>query len=167
MDPKKLSRIVQRAVQTEREGNRYYMQAADGTRDPKAVRMFEQLARDELYHVKVLEDLYNDLLDEDTSGSVEGFPIFQDREKATDGLFPDFANDYEVLRRAVSDEIEAREFYRKSAEACASEKARDLFEDLVEMEDGHVRLLQAEIDFLEKTGFYFDHMEFNVEGEKG
>ncbi len=166
MDSKELSGLVQRAIQTERDGNRFYMRAADGTKDPKAKGMFEQLARDELYHITVLEDLYEDLLGEESSGTVKGFPIFEELKKATGGVLPDFSNDYEVLQKAVSDEIEAREFYRKTAKGCASEKARDLFEDLVEMEDGHVRLLQAEIDFLEKTGFYFDHMEFNVEGER-
>ncbi len=166
MDQKELSRIVQRAIQTEREGNRFYMRAGDAAKDPKARGMFEQLARDELYHISILEEFYNDLLEKGSSGCVEGFPIFEERKKASGGVIADFSNDYEVLQKAVSDEIKARDFYRKSAEECASERGRELFKDLVEMEDAHVRLLQAEIDFLEKTGFYFDHMEFNVEGEK-
>ena len=79
---------------------------------------------------------------------------------------PDLGSEFEVLAKAVEDEIEARDFYRKTAKSFGPGRARDVFLDLMEMEEGHVRLLQAELDFLEKKGFYFDHMEFTVEGER-
>ncbi|NOY53001.1 MAG: ferritin family protein [Deltaproteobacteria bacterium] len=167
MDREALIRNIQRAIQTERDGNLYYMRAAEATKDSKAEAMFNQLARDELYHINVLEDFYSDLLQNVPGERVEGFPIFEDRKKELGGAMPEFGNDYEVLQKALSDEIEARDYYRKKAGQFEEIKAKDLFLDLAEMEEGHVRLLQAEIDFLEKTGFYFDHMEFDVEGEKG
>jgi rubrerythrin len=165
MEQEELGRIIQRAIQTERDGNRFYMKAADATQDPKAKGMFQQLAKDEVYHISVLEDLYSDLLEKVPQKRAEGFPIFAGRKKIEEGGF-DYSNDYEVLQKALTDEKEARDFYRTTAEQVESAQARDLFYDLVEMEDSHVRLIQAEIDFLEKTGFYFDHMEFNVEREK-
>ncbi len=166
MEPKEMIRNIQRAIQTERDGNRYYMQAAESTKDPKAKSMFAQLAKDELYHITVLEDLYSDLLEDKPHERVNGFPIFEDRKQQKDGGIPEFGNDYEVLQKALTDEIEARDYYQKTADRFEEVKAKDLFLDLAEMEEGHVRLLQAAIDFLEKTGFYFDHMEFDVEGEK-
>lgn len=167
MDKEELIRIIQKAVQTERDGNRFYSGAAEATRDPKAKKMFEQLARDELYHVQVIEELYRDLLPDATEEPVKGFPIFEKRMRELGGRLPDLGNEFEVLQKAIEDEKEARDFYRKAAGSFESGQAGEVFADLMEMEEGHIRLLQAELDFLEKTGFYFDHMEFTVEGERG
>ena len=56
--------------------------------------------------------------------------------------------------------------HRETAEAMGSGQGREVFYDLMEMEQGHIRLLQAELDCLGKTGLYFDHMEFNVEDKR-
>ena len=167
MDKEELIRIIQKAVQTERDGNHFYSEVAEATRDPKEKKMFEQLARDELYHVQVIKDLYHDLLPDAPEEPVKGFPVFEKRKRELGGRLPDLGNEFEVLQKAIEDEKEARDFYRKAAGSFESDQAGEVFADLMEMEEGHIRLLQAELDFLEKTGFYFDHMEFTVEGERG
>lgn len=166
MDDQELIQIIQRAVQAERDGNRFYNRAAEAARDPKARKMWGQLAGDELYHVQVIQDLYQDLLPGSPGDPVPGFPIFQELKKETAGAVPDFGNENEVLEKALANEKEAKEFYRRTSDSVAPGRAREVFLDLLEMEEGHIRLLQAERDFLEKTGFYFDHMEFTVEGER-
>lgn len=166
MERQELIEIIRRAIQTEKDGNRFYSRVAEASRDAKAKKMFEQLARDELYHVQVIGDLYHDLLPGAPEDPVKGYPIFEKQKKESGGKLPDLGNEYEVLQKAIGDEIEARDFYRKTAESFGQDQAKEVFLDLMEMEQGHIRLLQAELDFLEKTGFYFDHMEFTVEGER-
>ncbi len=167
MEKKALIQIIQQAVQAEREGNLFYSAAARVAKDLMAKKMFEQLARDELYHVQIIEDLYHDLLpDASKEKSVSGFPIFEKKEMEGGERYPIPDNEFEVLRQAIQNEAKARDFYQNTAEAFDSEKAKDIFLDLMEIEEGHVRLLQAELDFLEKQGIYFDHMEFTVEGER-
>lgn len=166
MDNVSLIQIIQRAIQSERDGSRFYSRAAGATRDPKAKNMFEQLARDELYHVEVIEDLYRDLLTGGAIKPVKGYPIFEKREKESGEEIPNFGGEAEVLEQAIRDEIASRDFYRAAAASLGPGQGQEVFHDLVEMEEGHIRLLQAELDFLEKTGFYFDHMEFSVEGER-
>jgi rubrerythrin len=166
VEKKALIQIIRQAVQAEREGNLFYSAAAGAAKDPMAKRMFEQLAKDELYHVQIIEDLYHDLLPDASNESVSGFPIFEKKEMAGDGGHSTPDNEFEILHQAIQDETKARDFYQKTAETFDSEKAKEIFLDLMAIEEGHVRLLQAELDFLEKQGIYFDHMEFTVEGER-
>jgi rubrerythrin len=114
----------------------------------------------------MIKGLYGDLLPDGPGDPVKGYPIFEKKKKESGGKLPDLSNEHEVLQRAIGDEIEARDFYRRVAKSFESQKAKEVFLDLMEMEEGHIRLLQAELDYLEKTGFYFDHMEFTVEGER-
>lgn len=166
MEHEDISRILQRAIETEKGGSRFYSRVAEATQDPKARKMFQQLAKDELYHIEIIQNLYKDILPESSEETVKGYPIFEKRKQESNGRMPDLGSEFEVLAKAVEDEIEARDFYRKTAKSFGPGRARDVFLDLMEMEEGHVRLLQAELDFLEKKGFYFDHMEFTVEGER-
>ena len=43
------------------------------------------------------------------------------------------------------------------------EGARPLFRRFLEIEDGHLAMVQAEIDTLAGTGFWFDVQEFSLE----
>ena len=159
------ARIVRRALETERHGHRFYRGAAERTADAQARRMFEQLARDELYHEELLADLYRDLLAGREAEDAAAFPIFGKAEAGEDPL-AGLEDEVAVLRAAVAAEERAREFYGRAAEEMGPGPSREVLLDLREMEDGHVRLLQAELDFVEKSGFYFDHREFSVEGER-
>ncbi len=162
MDRQELIRIIRRAIQAEKDGNHFYSRAGKIVSDPRGKKMLEQLAKDELYHVHVIEELYHDLLPDAPEDPVRGFPIIDTQDQEV----PLPETEAEILRKAIQDEIEARDFYRETAEKFESEEVKEIFWDLMEMEEGHVRLLNAELDFLEQSGFWFDHMEFHVEGEK-
>ncbi len=166
MKQEELIRLVQRAIQTEYDGQRFYTRAAEEVKDPKGRAMFAQLAKDEVYHVEVIKNLYRDLLADAEADPVKGYPIFQNRKKEGKGKPTDFKNEFEVLQRALENEAVARDFYREHARDFQAKEAEDVFQDLMEMEEGHIRLLQAELDFLEQRGFWFDHMEFSVEEEQ-
>ena len=43
-------------------------------------------------------------------------------------------------------------------------EARELFRRFLEIEEGHLALVQAQIDFVTGTGYWFDVREFNLEG---
>ncbi len=166
MNKEELIRLVQRAIQTEYDGQRFYTRAAEEIKDPKGSAMFAQLAKDEVYHVEVIKNLYRELLADTDADPVKGFPIFQDRKKQEKGKPTDFKNEFEVLQRALENEAMARDFYREHARDFESKEAEEIFQDLMEMEEGHIRLLQAELDFIEQSGFWFDHMEFSLEEEQ-
>jgi hypothetical protein len=43
-------------------------------------------------------------------------------------------------------------------------EGRPLFERFVEIENGHLAIVQAEMDVVSGLGYWFDMREFNIEG---
>lgn len=57
-----------------------------------------------------------------------------------------------ILRFALGMEKEGRDFFAKAAETTANVSAKQVFKDLVRMEEGHIAFIQANIDSLIKEG---------------
>jgi rubrerythrin len=68
----------------------------------------------------------------------------------------------EMLKAALQVEVETSEFYRRMVEQLDS-VGRRLFQRFVEIEEGHRAIVQAEIDCVSGSGFWFDTMEFSLE----
>ena len=68
----------------------------------------------------------------------------------------------EFLKEALELERRTSAFYRQLVGAL-DPKYRPLFERFLEIEEGHVTLVQAEIDALAGHGHWFDFMEFSLE----
>jgi rubrerythrin len=65
------------------------------------------------------------------------------------------------LHTALRLEMEVSDFYRSLA-ATVPEGAT-LFRRFLEIEDGHTAMVQAEIDAVQRTGFFYDFLEFGQE----
>jgi rubrerythrin len=70
----------------------------------------------------------------------------------------------ELLKKALEAEIRTSEFYREMAAKLDGE-GQQLFHHFLEIEDGHVAIVQAEIDNVGNWGFWFDTPEFRLEAE--
>ena len=70
----------------------------------------------------------------------------------------------EMLKRALEVEKETSDFYRKLVDQMEGD-AKKLFARFLEVEEGHLNLVQAEIDALQGMGVWFDCREFDLEGE--
>jgi rubrerythrin len=68
----------------------------------------------------------------------------------------------DMLKRALKVELETSDFYRKLRSEMTDD-AKKLFARFLEIEEGHQAIVQAEIDALTHTGFWFDFPEFNLE----
>jgi rubrerythrin len=80
------------------------------------------------------------------------------------GLKPSEVLDDErqVLDVALNLERETSDYYRRLV--CQLQgAAQQMFAGFLEIEEGHVAVVQAEIDFLSDNGFWFDFTEFNQE----
>jgi hypothetical protein len=44
-----------------------------------------------------------------------------------------------------------------------SDEGQQVFARFVEIEEGHLAIVQAEMDYLSKTGYWFDIKEFDME----
>jgi len=181
-----IDEILATAIATEWEGFAFYSALARRTSSDLGRRVFERLAKDEVEHVKVLEEVscsYKDgcvlmtyeqardrieevceedilELSEEARTCKETAPIFKRGVHKAER-----ANDLEALRIGVEAERAAIGFYQAAADSAETGEARVLFEHLVDIERGHERLLQAEYDHFSANGMYFDAREFNLEME--
>ncbi|MBW1807483.1 MAG: hypothetical protein JRJ87_04765 [Deltaproteobacteria bacterium] len=73
------------------------------------------------------------------------------------------SSDLDLLKLALEIEKETSDFYRQMVNSLNA-AGQELFEPFVEIEDGHVAIVQAEIDNLSGLGFWFDFQEFDLEG---
>jgi rubrerythrin len=69
----------------------------------------------------------------------------------------------EFLDKALAVERETGDFYRRMVDELPDE-AKELFRRFLEIEDGHLTLVQAQIDQVNGTGYWFDTQEFSLEG---
>jgi rubrerythrin len=145
---------LQMGIQTEIDGHNFYQSFAQRTSDPNARRMFERLARDEVMHLELLRNSkamleesgewaeYKGVEIEDLAGA----PIFS-RERIQQNL-AGHTSDLSALRLAYLIEKDAVDFYRRAAEQTDDANGRRMFQDLAEMEKGHLNLLEGEYQFL-------------------
>ncbi len=68
----------------------------------------------------------------------------------------------ESLRKALQAERETSDFYKKMV-ATLDAEGKSLFERFVEIEEGHLAIVQAEMDLVTGSGFWFDTGEFRPE----
>ncbi len=161
-------------IETEKGGHRYYTEAAERTVDPRGKEMFAKLANDELAHLYWLMTVRQSLLQtgkfdlgqlEQTEGMARevASAIFPKAAGTKAGVTVD-TRELEALRRGIEDEKSAVAFYRQAADKTQDASGQSLFAKLAEWEEDHVRLLEAEHDYLTSTGFYFGVSEFVLEG---
>jgi rubrerythrin len=68
----------------------------------------------------------------------------------------------QMLSRALKMEIKTSEFYQKMVDDMPAE-AQQMFARFLEIENNHIRTLQFELDYIGKTGYWFDVKEFDME----
>ena len=73
------------------------------------------------------------------------------------------SSELRMLRNALEVEIETGEFYRQMVKELP-EEGKQLFARFVEIEEGHLAIVQAEIDYISGPGYWFDFREFDLSG---
>jgi Fur family ferric uptake transcriptional regulator len=138
------------AIDTERQGLRFYTRAAKLTREPLARQVFESLATDEDGHLGALQRRYDMLLAEDPD--LEARPTFL-FFRATGGSL--FAEGLEELRSGVDVEQALRigiacergsyRFFQRYGERFEDSEGKRIFLEFAEEERAHLELLQGHL----------------------
>ncbi|MGB8929881.1 MAG: ferritin family protein [Anaeromyxobacteraceae bacterium] len=162
------------ALDFERKVRDHYFRFAKAIEDPQGRRVFEMLGAEEQGHVDYLEFCHSEWM---KSGKVPNVPIksvlpkgktwigeAQKKLQARPGKRTAAANEIEALKMALQYEKDADGFYRKFV-AELPETDRAMFTKFLEIEDGHLELVQAQLDSVQGSGFWFDTMEFRLELE--
>jgi len=167
-----LDEAIQTALQYEGRVIAIYGDAMRRSQDPVGKKVFKTLKEDESSHARYLKEKLDELA---KAGRVKpaklataipsankiGAALKNHRGKT---VSPAPEEELNLLRRALKVEIETCEFYEKLAKELPPGE-RSLFERFVEIEEGHRAIVQAEIDSISGSGFWFDIPEFRLEAE--
>ncbi len=157
------------AVEAEKQSLAVYLRLAWETTDPGGKNMFIRLAQDEYDHMRLLERQQAALVLGGSWGTAD-LPLSV-VERVVAGLS---SSDRRIrggrgqdrlaaLLSALNLEEKARDFYSEQARQAGDAAARATYTRLAEMEQAHADLLQAEVDSIQQTGYWFTTREFTLE----
>ena len=165
-----LEEAIQMAIEYEIKVRDLYLEAAHQANDPVGKRVYSALGEDEKNHIAYLENRLKHWRD---SGELvvekltSAIPSREKIEKEMGRLKThmsreDRNNEKQMLSKALSAEIETSNFYRRLVGEMP-EESRAMFQRFQEIEDGHIAMVQAELDYLSHTGYWLDFKEFDME----
>ena len=165
-----LEEALRTALSYENRIRDMYRESAAELNDPIGRKVFMALADDEQRHVDYLESRLSVWEEKGVLDLAELETIMPPAEtlkremEKLKTLKPgeSLGDEKRVLSRALAMEVETSEFYRSLTRTLES-PGRELFARFQEIEDGHIATVQAELDYLSHTGFWFDFQEFDME----
>jgi len=161
---------INTAIEYEIKVRDAYVDAARRAKDEVGQKVFQTLAKEEIHHVEYLKEKLEELQRTGkvtTEGLRTSIPPKERIAEAASILKTklegeDRGQEMEMLRKALALETETSGFYRRMVSDLPGD-ARPLFARFLEVEEGHLAIVQAEIDYMSGTGFWFDMQEFDLE----
>lgn len=160
------------AYEAEKEGLRMYLKLAKKCNVASGKNMFIQLASDEVDHLELVEKFI------DMKMTGKKYTFVDVPKGRLSKILPNIADislqpvekayitDEEALKVALTHELKAKKFYEEESNKNYSEEVKKFFRDLASVEDKHYLIIQTELDFINKDGFWFNVAEFSLEQEK-
>jgi rubrerythrin len=164
-----LLQALKTAHDAEVEGMRSYLSFAKQTQVAGGKNILIQLAMDEIDHMELINKFMERMLKGEVYQTVDVPKARLDKfmPKVADASLQKMdradVGDLDALKIALAHEEKARLFYLDQAQKTDNLQAKKLFTDLAAVEQKHYDILQAEIQFIQQDGFWFDMMEFSLE----
>lgn len=164
-----LATIFATAIEIEMTGLETYLRFGMRTKDVTGKNMYMRLAKDELEHLRIFEEYRSRVLAGQELGAAPSEmkpitfvrPELRKVDAQTKG--EEHADELTALQTALDLERRSIEFYTNWASKTTDPELRRLLVQLKEVEESHFDLIQAEIDSLTGTGFWFGIPEFDLE----
>jgi rubrerythrin len=168
-----LQEAIAVALEFEKRVRDHYLRSAQAISDPKGRRVFATLAEEEQAHVDYLDRC---LVNWKKIGRIPDMPLksvlptgvkWIEEEKKSRPARKDERRaseaDLEALKAALRYERESDTFYHELVSELPGADHR-LFDKFLSIEDGHLALVQAQLDALQGRGFWFDISAFLQDG---
>ena len=165
-----LEQVVKKAISLEGKIRDLYVQSHKNCKDEAGKRFFAMLRDDEQYHMDYLEARLGEL---QSSGQMQHPDIasrvpsaaeielcLADAEKHLS--VEDRGVLQQMLSNALKVELRTSEFYEKMVDDSQG-KIKGMFERFLEIENSHIAAVQAELDYVMNTGYWFGIKEFDME----
>jgi rubrerythrin len=161
---------IKTAIDFETRVRDTYIEAMKHAVDQVGKRVFKLLASEEQEHLDYLGARLDEwqrtgkITVESLATSIPSEKIIRDEvsKLKTHVGEPVRGSELKQLQKAREVEIETSNFYKKMVEEL-SDEGQVMFARFVEIEEGHLALVQAEIDAVSGLGFWFDIAEFDLE----
>ena len=165
-----IEEAIKTALEYETKIRDIYKEAADKVSDPAGQRILTMLRDDEETHIAYLKDCL-ELWEKTGRLSVKKLKtiippadvIQKETEKIATRMFQQYkTGEKEILSRALKAEIETSNFYQKMVDEMSGE-GQQMFARFLEIEESHIAAVQFELDYVLKSGYWFDFKEFDME----
>lgn len=165
-----LDEAIRTALQYEHRVLAVYREAAEATGGPVGRDVFEALADEEQGHVDYLEAKLEQWRQTGRVTPGELKTVLPSEDAVAEGVSKLQQNptagaqdvELELLKQALEAETETSAFYERMVDELDAD-GKALFEPFLTIERAHRALVQAEIDALTGTGFWFDVAEFRLD----
>lgn len=165
-----LEEAIKTALDYETRIRDIYREAAEKISDPRGKKILQLLGDDEQLHIEHLLDRLelwektgklSDKKLESTIPSIETIQKGVEKIK-THVSQENRRGEIEILSKALKAEVETSNFYKRMVNELSDEGQR-MFASFLEIEENHIAAVQAELDYITKTGYWFDFKEFDME----
>lgn len=165
-----IDQAIETAIEYEKRVVGVYEEAAEASTEAVGKRVFGLLGEEERNHVAFLEARLADWRAKgrlDLAGLATAIPARHAIENAVAALEAklepkEMPAEAAMLERARQVELETSGFYKQMV-AELPEEGRAFFARFVEIEEGHLAIVEAELNAVKGSGFYFDMPEFDLE----
>jgi rubrerythrin len=162
---------IKTSIEYEKRVRDVYVEARDQAESVGARSFFGLMADEEQRHVEFLERKQREWRG---SGAIDADDLktaVPSRERIEKGIAEleeevskeEAGAQMEWLEKAHAVETETSGFYRKVVDELPDD-AKPLFKRFIEIEDGHLAIVRAQIDLAGGTGYWMDVREFTLEG---
>ncbi|UCF72064.1 MAG: ferritin family protein [Deltaproteobacteria bacterium] len=165
-----IEEALKTAIEFEDQVRDIYHSAMGCISGPVGKRVFRMLAKEEQDHLDYLQSkLYEwkragTITAERLDTTIPSEKVIREGISKLGSHIADKAQggELQMLTRALDVEVKTSNFYKNMVRELPPE-GQELFAYFVEIEEGHLALVRAEIDYLSKTGYWFDFKEFDME----
>ena len=163
-----LVEVIDAGIELEKKGLVNYLNFAHKSKSITGKNMFIRLAKDEYEHMRILEDIKANIVEgkvmERPNIPTEEIEGLMPKIRSKDGLIKgeEGTSDIGALKMALEFEKKASNYFAELAEKVEDPDTKKLAEELARWEETHYDLIQAEIDSITNTGFYFGVKEFEM-----
>ena len=165
-----IEEAIKTALEYETKVRDIYKEAADKVSDPAGQRILTMLRDDEENHIDYLKSRLKlwkktgTLSVEKLSTIIPPAAVIQKETEKVASHMPQVlkTGEKEILSQALKAEIETSNFYQQMVDEMSGE-GQQMFARFLEIEEGHIAAVQFELDYVMKSGYWFDFKEFDME----
>ncbi len=166
----KIEEAITTAISYEEKIRDLYAAALENIRDQRGRTLLQTLKDDEQHHLDYLEsrlELWQQtgkLIIQELRSTIPSVSSISHEVNKLKDTMPkeDRGDEKQILSRALQVEVETNKFYQKMVDTLG-EEGKQLFKPFLAIEEGHIAIVQAELDYLSHTGYWFDFQEFDLE----